>query len=127
MTQHRDEVYLRHMLEHAREAISIQGSLPKNEVTQSRILQLALLHLVEIVGEAAGRISPATRAQLANFPWSGMIGMRNRIIHGYDTVSIPVVWDTIAHDLPELVLMLESHLAKVESEREAANPDRDTE
>ena len=101
------------MLEHAHEAISIQGNLTKDEEAQSRILHLALLHLVEIVGEAAGRVSPATRAHLPDFPWSGMIGMRNRIIHGYDTVDIPVVWDTIVHDLPELVLMIENQLSKI--------------
>ncbi len=111
MTQHSDDVSLRHMLDHAREALAILGDHSREGLAESRVLQLALLHLIEIVGEAASKVSPATRANLDNLPWRGMVGMRNRIIHGYDTVNIAVLWDTLEFDLPELVAMLEAHLA----------------
>lgn len=107
MTRHNDDVYLRHMLSHAREALEILGEQSQEDLSHSRVLQLALLHLIEIVGEAASRISPATRSKLEQFPWRGMIGMRNRIIHGYSTVNIAVLWDTLEHDLPELIEKLE--------------------
>ncbi len=110
MTQHRDDVYLRHMLAYAREALEIHGGRSAEVLAESRVLQLALLHLVEIIGEAASKVSPETRARLSRLPWRGMIGMRNRIIHGYDTVNVAVLWDTLQHDLPDLVAKLEACL-----------------
>ena len=108
MTLHNDNVFLEHMLSHAREALEILGKRTREELADSRVLQLALLHLVEIVGEAASKVSPVTQAKLGQLPWRGMVGMRNRIIHGYDTVNIAVLWDTLEHDLPELVGKLEA-------------------
>ena len=112
MTRRSDDVYLRHMLAHAREALGMLGGQSREALAESRVLQLALLHLVEIVGEAASQVSQATRSQLNQLPWRGMIGMRNQIIHGYDTVNIAVLWDTLEHDFPELVAMLEACLPR---------------
>ena len=112
MTRHRDEVYLRHMPSHAREAVSILDGRPREELAGSRILQLALLHLVEIVGEAASKVSQDAQASMQQLPWRAMIAMRNRIIHGYDTVNVQVLWDTIVHDLPRLAGDLEAILGE---------------
>ena len=110
MTQHSDEVYLRHMLGYSREALQIYAQHAGEDLSDSRVLQLALLHLVEIVGEAASKVSTSTRSQLSHLPWRGMIGMRNRIIHGYDTVNVSVLRDTLENDLPNLINMLEKCL-----------------
>jgi uncharacterized protein with HEPN domain len=67
------------------------------------MLELALVRLLEIIGEAAGRVTPETRAHLPNIPWSDVVAMRNRLIHGYDSVDPDILWDTIKHDLPPLV------------------------
>ncbi|MBN2310390.1 MAG: DUF86 domain-containing protein [Candidatus Hydrogenedentes bacterium] len=112
MTQHSDSIYLGHMLDHAREALAILGENSRGSLAESRILQLALLHLAQIIGEAASKVSPATRAELSQLPWRGMVGMRNRITHGYDTVDTGVLWDTLKHDLPELIGMLEACLPR---------------
>lgn len=63
--------------------------------------------LVEIVGEAATRVSAETRARLPELPWRPAIGMRNRLIHGYDIVDVDTVWGTVVLDLPPLVAQLE--------------------
>ena len=110
MTRHNDLVYLRHMRDHAREAISILGTMPRDQLSESRVLQLALLHLVEIVGEAATRVSPETRAKLAVLPWRDIVGMRNRITHGYDTMKITMLWDTVTEDLPVLANAVDQFL-----------------
>lgn len=112
MTRHNDAVYLRHMLMHAREALEIRGNKSLEELANSRVIQLALLHLVEILGEAASRVSATKRAELSTLPWRGMISMRNRIIHGYDTINVVVLWDTLEHDLPCLVTQLEALLSE---------------
>jgi uncharacterized protein with HEPN domain len=68
---------------------------------------LALTRLVEIIGEAANRVSEKTRQKNPQIPWPQIIGMRNRLIHGYDVVDLDLLWDTITNDLPPLVKSLQ--------------------
>jgi uncharacterized protein with HEPN domain len=80
---------------------------------QQRILQLALTRLVEIVGEAANRLSAETQLMHPKIPWPQIIGMRNRLIHGYDVIDLDLLWDTIASDLPPLIVALQKILNKI--------------
>jgi len=74
------------------------------------MMQLALTRLVEIIGEAANRVSAETQGQCPRIPWSEIIGMRNRMTHGYDSLDLEILFDTVAHDLPNLVSMLDEIL-----------------
>jgi uncharacterized protein with HEPN domain len=94
------------MLDHAREAIEILGSMDRDTLKKDRLVQLALTRLVEIVGEAAGRVGEPTQEKYPQIPWPQIIGMRNRLAHGYDVVDLNLLWDTIALDLPPLIGML---------------------
>jgi len=67
---------------------------------------LALTRLVEIIGEAAARVSAQTREQYPDIPWIEMIGLRNRLIHGYDAVDLDILWDILKEDLPPLIQRL---------------------
>jgi uncharacterized protein with HEPN domain len=107
MPKHDDEVRLRHMLEHAREAIALLGGRDRSDLEASRMLSLALVRLIEIVGEAANRVSKTRQKQLSQVPWPQIIGMRNRLIHGYDTVDLDIVWQTVTEELPPLITTLE--------------------
>ena len=60
----------------------------------------ATAHSLEIVGEAAKRIPESVRLRYPAVPWRLMAGMRDRLIHGYDTVDLDVLWKTITEDLP---------------------------
>jgi uncharacterized protein with HEPN domain len=71
-------------------------------------VQLALTRLVEIVGEAGNRVSKAMQQKTPEIPWPQIIGMRNRLIHGYDVIDFDLLWDTITDDLPPLIVSLES-------------------
>jgi uncharacterized protein with HEPN domain len=75
------------------------------------LLNLALVRLLEIVGEAASRISPALCACHPEIPWPQIISLRNRLIHGYDSVDFDIMWQIITADLPPLILALEAILA----------------
>ena len=110
MTQHDDRLPMLQMLEHAREAIEIIRIRERAEISTDRILQLALSHLILVVGEAATRVSPEGYARHANIPWRKAIGARNFIAHGYDRVDYGRVWDTIAEEFPPLVAGLERAL-----------------
>ena len=75
------------------------------------MLQLALIRLIEVIGEAAGRVSDDTRNQISSVPWPLVIAMRNRLIHGYFDVDVDRVWDTVVNDLPALIAAIETYLA----------------
>ena len=107
MSQHDDQVYLKHMLDHAREAVEMVAGKTQADLAQHRMLELALIRLVEIIGEAATRVGSEMKSSNPQVPWREIIGMRNRLTHGYDTVDLKVLWDTIAEDLPPLITDLE--------------------
>lgn len=56
------------------------------------MLALAVVRLLEIIGEAASRVPVEERARRPNVPWAAIVGLRNRLIHGYDDVDHDIVW-----------------------------------
>jgi uncharacterized protein with HEPN domain len=74
------------------------------------MLELSLIRLVEVVGEAAARVSAEGQAKYPSIPWPQVVGMRNRLTHGYDQVDLNILWDTIEYDLPPLITELEKIL-----------------
>jgi uncharacterized protein with HEPN domain len=107
MSQREGLVRLRHMLDHSREAPAMTAGKTRGDLDADRILNLALVRLLEIVGEAASRTTDEERLRCPSLPWAQITGLRNRLIHGYDSVDFDVLWQIISHDLPRLVLELE--------------------
>jgi len=62
----------------------------------------AVVRALEIVGEAAKRLPTSLREEYPEIPWRGMAGMRDRIIHGYDTVDLQIVWGVVKQDIPKI-------------------------
>lgn len=105
------EECLRHMVDHAREAVELLGGKSARELERDRVLNLALVRLLELVGEAAASVPAEGRGPYPEIPWYEIVGLRNRLIHGYDSVDLEIVWQTIHHDLPPLVSALERILS----------------
>lgn len=84
------------------------GSTTLDELRGDRKLQLALVQLIEIVGEAASRIPDDIRQAHPTIPWQSAADMRNKLIHGYDLIEYGIVFDTIKDDLPGLVRQLQA-------------------
>jgi uncharacterized protein with HEPN domain len=95
------------MLDYSREAIELAEKRRRADLDTDRMLQLSLVRLVEIVGEAATRVSAGTQQRHPQVPWPQIAGMRNRLIHGYDFVDYDILWQTVREDLPALVAALE--------------------
>ena len=95
----------------AAEAIAFSIGRARADLDADRLLQLALIRLVEVIGEAATRIPPDMRAAHASLPWHQIVSARNRLIHGYDNNNLNIVWSIIQNDLPVLVLEIERILA----------------
>ncbi len=107
MPQRDDVVLLRDMLDAAKEAVSFAQGKTRADLHQDRKLVLSLVHLVEIVGEAAGKVSKKFQEAHSEIPWPVIVGMRNRLIHAYFDIDIDRVWDTVRDDLPPLIAKLE--------------------
>ena len=101
-----DTVYLVHMLEMSRKAASKSAAVSHAEFLKDENLQFTLVHLVQVIGEAAGHVSAETRARLRTVPWQQIVGMRHHVVHGYLAVDLEVVWQVARHDLPALVATL---------------------
>ena len=110
MTQHDDHLRLRHMLDHGREALDLIRSVDQSTFNGDRILQLAVVRLLEFVGEAATRTSDSVKVEHPTIPWRRISGLRNRLVHAYDTIDLDVVWSILQDDLPVLIAQLESIL-----------------
>jgi len=96
------------MRDHAVEAIEMLGERSLDQLQNDRTLQLALVQLIEIVGEAASRVPATVRETYPSVPWQLAADMRNKLIHGYDIVEFTVVYDTVKDDLPPLVAQLDA-------------------
>ncbi|MHB0936025.1 MAG: HepT-like ribonuclease domain-containing protein [Armatimonadota bacterium] len=72
--------------------------------------QYAILHAVEIIGEAAAKVSPEYRSSHPEIPWRDIVGMRNHLVHAYFDIDIPLTWKTVTEDIPQLIETLKKLL-----------------
>ena len=98
---------LGHMLDHAREATALVKDKTRLDLDEARVLSLALVRLLEVVGEAATRVPENERSRYPSIPWPQIISLRNRLIHGYDSVDMDILWEILTDDLPPLIAELE--------------------
>lgn len=102
-----DLVKLQHMRDASREIINFTAEKSRADLDSDRKLSLSLVHLLEIIGEAATGISNAAVEEYKDITWSSIIGMRNRLIHGYFDIDLDIVWQTVQNDIPDLLQKLE--------------------
>src|SRR4051794_23291041 len=99
----RDALRLRHILDAATKAVAYTRGLERAVLDADEMRALAVVRLLEIVGEAARAVTDGTRTQFAEVPWRQIAGTRDRLIHGYDAVDLDVVWAITTRDLPLLI------------------------
>jgi uncharacterized protein with HEPN domain len=106
-----DKVRLRHMLEMAQAAQTLIIGETRQTLDADLKLKLALPRAIEIIGEAASKISTEAQAATPQIPWPAIISMRNWIVHAYFEIDLDQVWDTVTKDLPPLISELEKMLS----------------
>lgn len=114
MSRHEDTVRLGHMLDHAHEAAQLCATRTRADLDTDRVLELALVRLLEIVGEAANRVPKSCQQENPDIGWAQIIAFRNRLIHGYDQVDLDILWQIVQVDLPPLIERLEELVAGLE-------------
>lgn len=107
----RDVVYVGHMLDMARKAVGKTQGLSREAYDVDENLRLALIHLVQVIGEAARKVSTAFTDEHPEIPWMNIIGMRHKVVHDYLGVDEDIVWQVVTEDLPHLVATLEPIVA----------------
>ncbi|MCY3554474.1 MAG: DUF86 domain-containing protein [Gemmatimonadetes bacterium] len=107
MSRRDDQLALVKMRNHAAEAIAILGESSLNDLEENRVTELGLWKLLEIIGEAANRISAETQRLHQEVPWPQIMAMGNRMVYGYDDISLERLWDTTKWELPPLVKQLD--------------------
>ena len=101
-----DATRLRHMLDAGCEALEMSKGKNRDDLANDRKLSLALVKLLETVGEAAYKVSQAKRLELDQIEFEKIIKMRHRLVHNYFDINYDVIWNTIQNSLPELVKQL---------------------
>jgi uncharacterized protein with HEPN domain len=107
MVDRSDSDYLQDMLTATTRALQFVEGITLTAFEANVEKQYAVVRALEIIGEAANKVSVANRDRYPNLPWREMIGMRNAVIHGYFGVDNQVVWRTVQEDLPALKAQLE--------------------
>jgi uncharacterized protein with HEPN domain len=102
-----DFIRVRHMLDAAKEAISFVDNKTRDDLENNRMLALSIVKSIEIVGEAASKVTKGSREAHPEIPWTDIVAMRNRLIHAYFNIDLDRVWDTVTDDLPSLAALLE--------------------
>lgn len=112
MPQREDSVRIRHMLDAARKAMEFTQRRHRGDLDEDEQLTFSLTHLLEILGEAAGKVSTECQKASPQIPWPKIVGMRNRLIHAYFDVDLDEIWRTIQEDLPPLIAELDNIVAQ---------------
>ena len=107
----RDLVYAGHMLDMARKAVTKTRGLSRQEYDADENLRLALIHLIQVIGEAARQVSKDFTDEHPEVPWADIVGMRHKVVHDYLGVDEDIVWEVVSSDLPKLVAALEPLVA----------------
>ena len=100
MSQRDDRVYVGHMVDIANKAIGFVQGVTRENFDDDELLRLSLTHLLQVIGEAARRVSPDFRAAYPQIDWKAIVGMRSKVVHDYLNVDEDVVWDTVMNELP---------------------------
>lgn len=105
-----DRVRVSHMIDAAESVARFIAGRRRTDLDADRMLLFAVVHAIEIIGEAAGKVSADARAAVPDIPWGAIVSMRNRLIHGYFDINTEVVWKTGSQEIPALLPKLQALL-----------------
>jgi uncharacterized protein with HEPN domain len=108
---HKDDIlYLGQMYDAASWVTTRLSQTSRDDFDHDETLQLAVVHQIQVVGEAARLVSETTRQSVAEIPWKQIVGMRHRIVHDYTDIDLDIVWEVAKAHLPSLVESLKKVL-----------------
>lgn len=106
-----DRIRAQHMLEAARDVVLIARGRRVDDLRADMPMRRAMVNAIQEIGEAAAKVWPTGRARMPGVPWGVVVGMRNRLVHGYDEVNYEMVWKVATEEVHPLIAMLEAAFA----------------
>jgi uncharacterized protein with HEPN domain len=100
------------MMDAAKEALSFVEGKSRSDLDDNRMLTLSLTRSLEIIGEAASKVTKECQEGHREIQWASIVNMRNRLIHAYFDINLDVVWETVREDIPSLLVSLERLVPK---------------
>lgn len=110
MLPDKDRIRIQHMLDAADRIIAFTEGISREQFIEDEKLNLAVVRLLEILGEAATNVSDPLLEAHNQIPWREIAGVRNRLIHGYFDVDLNIVWEIIQQDIGPLISSLNTLL-----------------
>ena len=118
MSNPRTLARLEDMLRYSQEAVDITKGKIRQDLDDERVLNLAVVRLLEIIGEAANQIPSEECLKYPEIPWHAIVSMRNRLIHAYGNIDLDIVWQVVTENLPLLIEQLRKIIATWKLENE---------
>lgn len=106
-----DRTRLRHMIDSAQAVLQFMAGRTRPQLDADQMLLFAVVHAVQVLGEAASKVTPELRAAHPGIPWAAIVGMRNRLVHAYFDIDTDVVWVATSKEIPALLPRLQALLA----------------
>ena len=101
-----DAVRIGHIIEACEACRSFVTGRTRADLNADLMLRFALVRSIEIVGEAASKVTAETRSEIAEIPWPSIVAMRNRLVHAYFDIDLDVLWKTATEEIPALLSVL---------------------
>jgi uncharacterized protein with HEPN domain len=108
--QSKDRIRVQHILDEAGEVFKYTEGISFDEFVEDGKTVRAVIRSIEVIGEAASKISIEFRKEHPDVPWQKIIGMRNRLIHVYFDIDYNIIWQTVKENLPPLIEQMQSIL-----------------
>jgi uncharacterized protein with HEPN domain len=102
-----DLIYVGHMLDTARKVADKVKGVGRAQYDSDENLRISLAHLIQVIGEAARRVSPSFRDAHPEVPWQAIVGMRHKVVHDYMNVDDTVVWQTATQEMQQLIAAIQ--------------------
>lgn len=107
MLNSEDIIRLRHMRDAVKDAAAFIKNKTRNSLDEDKMLTYSLVRCLEIIGEAASKLSKKCQDEYPQIPWNQIVNMRNRLIHAYYDINLDILWNTVNKDLTPLVEEIE--------------------
>ena len=101
-----DAVRIRHMIDAGNTALRFVAGRQRGDIDTDEMLRFALVQAVQIIGEAASKVSLETRSATPLVPWADIIFMRNRLVHAYFDIDHNILWKTVTEEIAALLTSL---------------------
>ncbi|OIN96762.1 MAG: hypothetical protein COS37_09110 [Anaerolineae bacterium CG03_land_8_20_14_0_80_58_20] len=107
-----DITYLGDVLDAIKRIEGYLRRVDKEDFQKNLMMQDAVMHQIEIIGEASNNVSEEFQERHLELPWMEMRAIRNKIVHDYREVNLNVIWDTAKNDLPPLKKLIRKLLGE---------------